>query len=66
MIRSANLCDRCDAPTSNAEDEYGEFVCDDCLDNECERAYERQCEDFHGGAEPLPLIEQQRQALKFK
>lgn len=46
--------------------EDDDFRCDDCEQNAAEAAYERQCEDFHGGAGPLPLIEQQRQALKFK
>lgn len=63
MIRSANLCDCCDTPTANPEDDYGEFVCDNCLDNRAEHAWERHCTDYEG---PLPLIEQQRQAMKLK
>ncbi len=59
----ANHCDKCDTPTANAKNEYGEFVCDDCLDNAAERAWERHCTNYEG---PLPLIEQQRQALKLK
>jgi hypothetical protein len=59
-------CDNCDGSTLNPEDEYGEFICDDCIQSAAERDYERRCEAFHGGDGPLPLIEQQRQALKFK
>lgn len=66
MIRAVNACERCEHPTHNAENEYGEFICDNCEQNAAEAAYERFCEDFHGGGGPLPLIEQQRQALKFK
>ena len=62
----ANPCEFCELLTINPEDEYGQFVCDNCEQNKAEAAWERQCEDFHGGAGPLPLIEQQRQALKFK
>jgi hypothetical protein len=64
MFHSANLCDKCDAPTANPENDYGEFVCDTCEDNAAERAWERHCTDYDSGL--LPLIEQQRQALKFK
>lgn len=58
-----NLCDKCDAPTASPENDCGEFLCGNCLDNQAERAWERHCTDYEG---PLPLIEQQRQALKFK
>ena len=33
MIRSANLCERCDATTASPENEFGEFICDDCEQN---------------------------------
>lgn len=66
MIRSANLCDICDAPTAEPEDSYGEFVCTECQQNRAEAAYERLCSDFHGGSGPLPLRDQQIQAMKFK
>lgn len=59
-------CTSCDNTTLNPENEYGEFVCDGCEQNAAEAAYERQCEDFHGGGGPLPLREQQIQALKLK
>jgi len=62
MIRSAHLCDRCDAPTANPENDYGEFVCDDCEQNAAESAYERHCEDFHdGGSTCWPDAERKRQ-----
>lgn len=61
-----NPCDKCEQPTTADENEYGEFICDDCGQKAAEAAYERLCEDFHGGGGPLQLIEQQRQALKLK
>lgn len=59
-------CVRCNAKSGGLEDEFGDFVCEDCLSNEAEAAYERQCEDFYGGGGPIPLREQQIQALKLK
>lgn len=56
-------CHRCNDPCGGVEDEYGEFICADCADNAAERAWERHCTNYEG---PLPLIEQQRQAMKFK
>jgi len=53
-------CVRCDDPTTNPEDEYGEHVCADCRENEAERAWERHCEDFHdGGATQFKTLQQQ-------
>jgi len=37
------------ATTMNAHDEHR---CDNCLSRESESAYERMCEDFHGGSGP--------------
>ena len=59
-------CDTCDSVKDVSENEYSEFVCESCEQNATERAWERHCEAFHGGGGPLPLIEQQRQALKLK
>ncbi len=60
MIRSANLCECCDAPTA-LENEYGEFICDDCEQNAAEAAWERHCEAFHdGGAAGFISLEQQQ------
>jgi hypothetical protein len=44
-----NHCDKCGRLTTNKEDDYGEFICTDCRDNESERAWERHCQDFHDG-----------------
>ena len=44
-----NPCECCDRLTPNAENDYGEFVCDDCLSNKAEAAYEQLCSDFHDG-----------------
>lgn len=54
-------CERCSAPTLAAENEYGEFVCEDCEQNAAEAAWERHCEDFHdGGSTTWAMIEAQR------
>lgn len=58
-----STCDRCEQDCFNPENEFGEHICEDCEQNAAERAWERHCTDYEG---PLPLIEQQRQALKFK
>lgn len=62
------LCDRCNAIGNIAEDEYGEFVCASCVDNEAEAAYERYCEDFHDGGSTRfnSLRDQQIAAMKLK
>jgi hypothetical protein len=44
----------------------GECDCRDCNDAHDEAAYERQCEDFHGGSGPLTLDEQHRAAWQQK
>ena len=44
-----NICGYCDYLTSNPEDDFGEFICDNCQQNREEAAYERYCEDFHDG-----------------
>ncbi|MDB5584851.1 MAG: hypothetical protein JWR80_10027 [Bradyrhizobium sp.] len=68
MFRYPTLCDKCDTPTANSENDYGEFVCDNCEQNAAEAAYERHCEDFHdGGCTRFnSLISQQIEAQKLK
>ena len=61
-----NHCEHCGNLTRNPEDAYGEFVCSDCLDNEAEAAYERQCEDYYGGSGPKSLQQQQIEAWRLK
>lgn len=63
-----NHCDNCGELTINREDEYGEFVCDNCLQNRAEAAYERYCEAFHdGGADNfVTLAQRQESARRFK
>jgi hypothetical protein len=63
-----NACEKCGSPTENAEDDYGEFTCDDCVQDREETAYERHCEDFHDGASTrfVSLIEQQIRARRLK
>jgi hypothetical protein len=62
------LCESCNAPTKNPEDEYGEFVCDDCMQSRAELAYERHCEAFHDGGSISfrTLRDQQIEAIKLK
>ena len=49
-MMKTTLCDECNHPAHMAENEYGEFICEDCLQNKAEAAYERYCEDFHDGS----------------
>jgi len=60
------LCDKCEAPTANPENDYGEFICDDCEQNAAEAAWERFCENFHGGSDPLTIREQHIAAWEEK
>ena len=61
-------CDRCGEGCSNPENDYGEFICDDCERNAAEAAYERHCEDFHdGGCTRFNSLQQQQiEARRFK
>lgn len=67
-IGTAFACETCDGVTRNPENEYGEHICDGCLDNAAERAWERHCEAFHdGGAVQFrSLQDQQIEARRFK
>jgi ribosomal protein L37AE/L43A len=57
-----NHCDKCGSLTIKDEDDYGEFVCEDCEQNAAEAAWERHCEDFHdGGATSFRSLQQQQQ-----
>lgn len=62
-----NICG-CGKTTMCANNEYGEVVCDDCAQNEAERAWERHCEDFHDGGSTKfkSLAQQQADAFKIK
>jgi hypothetical protein len=62
------ICEKCFARTRKGENEYGEFICDDCEQNKAERAYERFCEDFHDGGNTSfkSLQQQQIEARRFK
>ena len=68
MRTAHNECIRCGELTINPEDDYGEFVCDNCRENEAEAAYERLCEDFHDGGSTrfVTLLQQQIEARKLK
>ena len=59
------ICDKCGRETDNPENDYGEFICDECKSNAAEAAWERFCEAFHGG-EVVTFEEQMREARKLK
>lgn len=61
-------CEVCDSTTGVSENEYGEDICDNCLQNRAEAAYERQCEAFHDGGSTQfkSLRDQQIEAQKLK
>jgi hypothetical protein len=61
-------CDQCDGDTFNAENEYGEHICEDCQQNAAEAAWERHCEDFHDGGctRFISLEQQQADARRLK
>lgn len=61
-------CNECDKPTANPENDYGEHVCNDCLDTAAERAWERHCEAFHDGGNVgfKTLQQQQIEARRLK
>ena len=64
-MATSNRCDPCGQLTCNAEDDYGEVVCDDCLQNRAEAAWERHCEDFHdGGSTRFITLQQQQEAAR--
>lgn len=48
----ANHCDKCDTPTANPENDYGEFVCADCEQNAAEAAYDHHNESLMSGDTP--------------
>jgi hypothetical protein len=54
-------CERCLVPSSNPENDYGEIICDGCLQNAAEAAWERLCEDFEdGGSTRFKSLQQQQ------
>ena len=61
-------CQKCACPCALPENDYGEFICQSCVDNANEAAYERHIESFHdGGATQWnSLQQQQNEARKFK
>lgn len=64
-LRKLTLCDECNHSAWMVENDYGEFVCDDCQQNKAEAAWERHCEDFHdGGCTRFIRIEQQQEAAR--
>lgn len=63
-----NPCERCHCATDNLENEYAEIICDDCLQDAAERAWERHCEAFHDGGDVSfkTLQQQQIEARRLK
>jgi transcription initiation factor TFIIIB Brf1 subunit/transcription initiation factor TFIIB len=62
------VCEKCEGPCTNPEDEFGEFVCTQCVENAAEAAYDRHMESFHDGGSTAwkTLQEQQAEAWKLK
>jgi hypothetical protein len=61
------ICARCDENgiiTLATEEHMGERYCGDCLSTMAEAAYERMCEDFYGGSQPVTIQEQYDAAVK--
>ncbi len=63
-----NTCDKCNRWTPNPENDYGEYVCAECVQNAAEAAWERHCESFHDGGSTQwrSLQDQQIEARKLK
>jgi hypothetical protein len=61
-----NKCEKCGYLTANPENEFAEFICDECEQNAAEAAWERFCENFHGGSDPLTIREKQIAAWRIK
>ena len=61
-------CQKCACPCELPEDDYGEFICQSCVDNANEAAYERHIESFHAGGATQwkTLIQQQIEAKQMK
>ena len=59
---SDHLCEQCEKHYVLAENEYGEYICQDCSDAAAEAAWERRMEDgetFRGGEAAAYNAEQQ-------
>jgi hypothetical protein len=61
------VCQKCAGPHGKLND-YGEFICESCVNNEAEAAYERLMESYHdGGATGWKTLQQQQiEAMRFK
>ncbi len=59
-------CEKCDGSRDVNENEYGEFICDDCEQNAAEAAYDRHQEYLMENGSGPSLLEQQIEARKFK
>lgn len=64
----APRCETCDSDFHVAENEYGEFICENCEQNAAERAWERHCEAFHDGGSTrfISLEQQMAEARRLK
>ncbi len=60
-------CDGCQREKPCAMQDSGEFLCEDCVQNQAEAAYERSLSEcFRGGEYAAHLAEQQAQARRLK
>jgi hypothetical protein len=54
------ICEDCGIEAEDATND-GDSLCEDCVQNRAERAWERHCEDFHdGGCTRFNSLEQQQ------
>ena len=59
--RDAPRCLECDGDHAVRENEYGEYICENCEQNAAEAAWERHCEAFHdGGSTQFKSLQQQQ------
>ena len=61
-------CQKCNCPCDSPEDEYGEFICQECINNAAEAAHERHMAAFHDGGAIAwkTLLQQEQEARKLK
>lgn len=66
MSEHGPRCETCDSDFHVAENEFGEFICENCEQNAAERAWDRFCDKFYGGSDPLTIREQSIHARRLK
>lgn len=65
----ADHCEKCGCELNGEAaliEALDEVWCHSCADNAAEAAWERYCENFHGGSDPLTIREKQIAAWRLK